>query len=121
MSWRAIAIACLLSAPAHAQQPAPPAPPVAALIEILDCVVYSAADKTKRHDCTAKARELCRGAAGICELPIGLALTAGRDLDGDRKTWEKVRINFRCGQTQRVHGPHDQNDHATALLECRGF
>ena len=57
---------------------------------------------------------------GSCELPIGLVLSDGRDIDGNSATWEKVRVTFRCGQIKRVNGPHDQNDHASALLACGG-
>ena len=90
-------------------------------LSITGCSVFSDRDKNLRHDCTAKAKSLCSSAApNRCELPIGLALTDGRDLDGDPNTWEKVVVRYRCGTADRVNGPHDQNDHASMVLECRG-
>jgi hypothetical protein len=115
----AVAFGCLLAQVVCAQE-AQTQRAAPAKLEITECLVYSPTDETRRHDCTAKARELCSGGTGSCELPIGLVLSDGRDLDGNSATWEKVRVTFRCGQIKRVNGPHDQNDHASALLACGG-
>ncbi len=114
-----LVLGCGLGPTAYAQDPqSQRAAPLN--LEITECVVYSATDTTRRHDCTEKARELCRDNKGSCELPIGLVLSDGRDIDGNSATWEKVRVAFRCGQVKRINGPHDQNDHASALLACGG-
>ena len=90
-------------------------------LTITECSVYSDTDKALHYDCTAKAKESCvASAANRCELPIGLALTGGRDLDGNDDTWEKVVVHYRCGKADRINGPHHQNDHASMILECRG-
>lgn len=109
----------MLAAVAHGQysgrQPAD-----AAGLEITECVVYRDFEAARRHDCTAKAKELCSNSARSCELPIGLALSGGRDIDGNPQTWEKVRVRYRCGGQQRINGPHHQNDHASMILSCLG-
>lgn len=91
------------------------APPVA--IEITGCAVWSELRGGIRHDCMDEARTICEG-KGFCELPIGLNLTAGRDLDNDPDTWELVRVDYRCGAKALINGPHHQNDHATMTLAC---
>jgi hypothetical protein len=90
-------------------------------IEIAECVVYREGMRTQSVDCTEKVRAACNGLVR-CELPIGLGLTDGRQVDGDARTWKKVRVRYRCGKIEHVNGPHNQNDHATMLLGCgRGF
>jgi hypothetical protein len=120
MSPKPLVIGLLLALFATAQAQQPAVPPTLK-VEVLECLVYSSVDASKRHDCTAKAREVCNGVGATCELPIGLALSDGKDLDGNAKTWEKVRVTFQCGPLKRVSGPHDQNEHAVAVLACRGF
>jgi len=102
-----------------AEAPLSTAQNVAPTIEITECVVYSPLDQTMRFDCSAKARTLC-GAGAHCEISIGLALTDGRELDGNPKNWKKVRIRYRCGQALHTSGPFDQDDHATMVLSCTG-
>jgi hypothetical protein len=118
--WLVLALSYALATQARAEDTKPVRAPGAQL-EIAECVVFSERDSAKRFDCTAKAREVCAaGPAGNCALPIGLALSGGRDLDGNKDTWEKVRVKYRCGRTERINGPHHQNDHATVLLACGG-
>ncbi|MEP7246650.1 MAG: hypothetical protein ABI885_23630 [Gammaproteobacteria bacterium] len=113
-----MALGLALLVPVHAEEQQQAAP---ARLEIVECLVFSETDQTKRFDCTVKARELCAsGPARRCALPIGLVLSGGRDLDGNRDTWEKVRVNYRCGKVVHTNGPHHQNDHATMLLACGG-
>lgn len=117
-----LAVVTALVAAAIADDLGAQQPPAEGGLEITECLVYSETDDAKRHDCTTKARELCKSIGrGNCELPIGLVLTGGNDIDGNRDTWEKVRVRFRCGRVERVNGPHHQNDHATMILACAGF
>ena len=94
----------------HAAEPA-------AGIDITACSVYSDRDKSLRQDCVDEARKLCAGQY-FCELPIGLNLTGGRDLDGNENTWELVRVDYSCAGKPHINGPHHQNDHATMTLSC---
>lgn len=100
---------------ARAAAPASPATP-----EITGCVVYSESDRTKQRDCLAQARASCASQAATCELPIGLGLTNNESMDGDAKAWKKVLVHYRCNQSQRVNGPHIQDDHATMIISCIG-
>jgi hypothetical protein len=108
---------------AGAQTPAehatsPPLDP-ASVIDILDCVVYPEGKAEPTADCAGKVRTAC-GRTAHCSVPIGLALTDGRQIDGDARTWKKVRIHYRCGQQKHVEGPYIQDDHATVILSCGG-
>lgn len=87
-------------------------------LEITSCTVFSEQDKSISLDCASEARKSCAG-PGTCELPIGLNLTAGKDLDGNPETWELVSVEFSCNGVARINGPHYQNDHATMTLACR--
>ena len=98
-----------------APQGAPPSP----VIEIVECVVYPEGAPSRTVDCAAKARAVCNGTA-MCELPIGLSLTDGQQIDHDPKTWKKVRLRYRCEKVEHINGPHNQDDHATMLIGCRG-
>ena len=100
-------------------QSAPPAAPPGPVIEIVECVVYPEGEPSRTVDCAAKARAACNGAAA-CELPIGLSLTDGQQIDHDAKTWKKVRLRYRCEKVEHINGPHNQDDHATMLIGCRG-
>jgi hypothetical protein len=51
-----------------------------ASIKVTACVVSSVRDKSIHQDCTSKASKLCDGTQ-YCELPIGVNLTDGRDID----------------------------------------
>jgi hypothetical protein len=102
-----------------AAQAAPQQPVRAVVIEIVECVVYPEDQPTRSVDCAAKARTVCNGATQ-CELPIGLALTDGRQIDSNARTWKKVRVRYRCDKAEHVNGPHTQDDHATMLLACAG-
>lgn len=84
-------------------------------INITHCVVYSERNKQLVSDCTAVARHACDGTAH-CELPIGLSLTAGKDIDP--KAWKKVRVDYTCGGRAEINGPHYQDDHASMVLGC---
>lgn len=97
-----------------AQSP-PEHPP--AMIRVTECLVYPEAQPTRTADCTAYVQKVCRDMT-TCELQIGLALTEGRDLDGDPRSWKKVRIRYRCGDVPRVNGPYVQSEHATIRLSC---
>lgn len=90
-------------------------------LQIAECSVYSEAAPSRTYDCTAKAQERCgKGQSQQCELPIGLSLTDGRDIDGNKATWEKVRVRYKCGSAVRINGPHHQNEHASIILSCLG-
>jgi hypothetical protein len=86
-------------------------------VRIEKCAVYSELDKSKVFDCAENARAACPEAA-ICELPIGMNLTNGRDLDDNEQTWELVKVEFSCGTRIKFNGPHYQNNHATMTLAC---
>jgi hypothetical protein len=94
--------------------------PQAATPEITACVVYSETDKSKQRDCLSQARASCAAKAATCELPIGLGLTNNEQLDGNAKSWKKVLVHYRCNQTERINGPHIQDDHATMIISCAG-
>ena len=87
------------------------------IVEITRCAVWSEQQEGMRHDCSEEARKICSGRA-FCELPIGLNLTGGRDLDSDPDTWELVRVDYSCAGKAHINGPHHQNDHATMTLSC---
>jgi hypothetical protein len=101
------------SAPAQARPAS--APPV---VQIVECMVYPEGAPQQKVDCTQRANAVCAGHS-VCELPIGLDLTGGRQL-GEARTWKKVRVRYRCGELDKVNGPHNQSDHATMLLGCVG-
>jgi len=112
--------AFLLVSTARPAESGPGGPSQAATPEITACVVYSDTDKSKQRDCLAQARASCSGKASTCELPIGLGLTNNEQLDGNAKSWKKVLVHYRCNQTERVNGPHIQDDHATMIISCAG-
>lgn len=105
-------ILCAGSSPVVHAQEAPQG------LEITSCTVFFEQDKNLTHDCGGEARKICAG-PGTCELPIGLNLTQGKDLDGNPDTWELVTVKFSCRGTARMNGPHYQNDHATMTLACQ--
>ena len=86
-------------------------------IQITQCTVYSERDKSIRYDCTEPAAKACSG-LNFCELPIGMNLTDGKDLDNNKKTWELVKVDYSCSGKPSYNGPHYQNDHATMSLSC---
>lgn len=109
----AILICCLVSGfLAHA---AGVVPPPGSGIAVMACSVYSERDHSDSHDCTSAARAQCDGQPN-CELPIGLSLSGGKDIDEDSE--KKVKIRYRCGEQERMQGPHYQNDHAAMILRC---
>ena len=69
-------------------QPAPQGAPPSPVIEIVECVVYPEGAPSRTVDCAAKARAVCNGTA-MCELPIGLSLTAGQQIDHAREQIDK--------------------------------
>jgi hypothetical protein len=89
----------------------------AGAIEVRECVVYSVQEPANRVDCLNRAREICNGKP-LCELPIGLALSNGRDIDP--RSGKKVKVRLSCGPHVFVQGPHDQDDHAMMILLCPG-
>jgi hypothetical protein len=97
-----------------AQSPAahPPVP-----IEITECVVYPEAAPDKTVDCAEVVRTACK-AMSACDIRIGLALTGGRQIDGDERAWKKVRLRYRCADIAKVNGPYVQSEHATVHLSC---
>jgi hypothetical protein len=101
---------------AQAVAQSPPGHP-AANIQVTECVVYPETEPSRTADCTAYVQKACRDVSS-CEVKIGLALTGGRDLTGDPKSWKKVRIRYRCGEVPRVNGPYVQSEHATVRLSC---
>lgn len=91
-------------------------------IKVTSCVVSSVRDKSIHHDCTSKAATLCNGSQ-YCELPIGLNLTDGRDIDPVgvpmvRRLGKNVDVEFQCGKTTEKRGPNPQNNNATLILSC---
>lgn len=103
--------------PAHSQDSVPQG----AALQVAECSVYSEGAPSRTYDCTATAQDQCaKSQSQQCELPIGLSLTDGRDIDGNKATWEKVRVRYRCGAEVRTNGPHHQNDHASIILSCLG-
>lgn len=91
-------------------------------IKVTSCVVSSVRDKWIHHDCTGEASKSCDGTPR-CELPIGLNLTDGRDIDPVgvpmvRRLGKVVTVEFQCGDTTERRGPNPQNDNATLLLAC---
>ena len=90
----------------------------AAGLEITSCKVFSERDEKLVQDCAAVARKSCPG-PGTCELPIGMNLTGGKDIDANPETWELVKVEFSCKGIAHLNGPHYQNDHATMTLACQ--
>lgn len=93
------------------------------LIKVATCSVSSVRDKSIRFDCTPKAAEACDGKAK-CELPIGVNLTDGRDIDpvgplSVRRLGKVVAVTYKCGSTTARRGPYHQSDNATLLLDCQ--
>ena len=93
-----------------------------ASIKVTACVVSSVRDKSIHQDCTSKASKLCDGTQ-YCELPIGVNLTDGRDIDPVgvpmvRRLGKVVDVEFQCGKTTEKRGPNPQNNNATLILSC---
>jgi hypothetical protein len=93
-------------------------------IEITSCVVYSVRHSAIKYDCIAEARS----ALGTCdepqscEIPIGLNLTGGKDLDPDSGFLGKqVKLVYRCAGYAMQSGPYQQDDHASLVLDCSGM
>ena len=86
-------------------------------IQITQCKVYSDRDSSLQHDCLEHAAKACNG-KDSCELPIGMNLSDGKDLDNNDKTWERVKVEYSCAGKPHINGPHYQNDHATMSLSC---
>jgi len=91
-------------------------------IKVTSCVVSSVRDKSIQQDCTSTASKACDGMPW-CELPIGLNLTDGKDIDPvglpmTRRLGKVVIIQFECGKTAERRGPNPQNNNATLILAC---
>jgi len=91
-------------------------------IKITECVVFSVRDHSIQQDCTAVAAKLCDG-LHKCELPIGLSLTGGRDIDpvgtpSTRRMTKAVNVVYQCGGSSQKRGPNLQDENATLTLRC---
>jgi hypothetical protein len=91
-------------------------------IKVTSCVVSSVRDKSIQQDCTSKASKACDGTPS-CELPIGLNLTDGKDIDPvgvpmARRLGKVVVVQCQCGKTIEKRGPNPQNNNATLVLAC---
>lgn len=99
-------------------------PETAARIRLISCVVTSARDAGPRYDCMSEARSelaACNNAT-FCEIPIGVNLTNGKDIDpGTGFLGKRVTIAYSCGTYSMQGGPYEQDDHATVVLDCNGM
>jgi len=91
-------------------------------IKVTSCVVSSVRDKAIRRDCTKSVSKLCDNTTR-CELPIGLNLTDGEDIDPVgvpmvRRLGKVVTVVFQCGSTTEKRGPNLQNNNAALILAC---
>jgi hypothetical protein len=91
-------------------------------IKVTACMVSSVRDKSIHQDCTNEASKSCNGKPR-CELPIGLNLTEGKDIDpvgvpSVRRLGKMVTVQFQCGKAIEKRGPNPQNDNATLILAC---
>ncbi len=109
----AICLLLLLNAITGAVHAQPPA----VSVKVERCAVYTEQDQDRTFDCTDIARQACPEES-VCELPIGMNLTRGQDLDANEKTWELVKVEYSCGAKFKFNGPHYQNNHATMTLSC---
>ena len=92
------------------------------IIKVTACTVASVRDKSIHQDCTGTASKVCDGNQR-CELPIGLNLTDGKDIDPvglpmTRRLGKVVIVEFQCGKTTQKRGPNPQNNNATLILAC---
>ena len=93
-------------------------------IKITSCVVYAVKQAGVSQDCTAQARQALGtcSEAQACEIPIGLNLTSGKDLDpGSGFLGKQVKITYTCGTEKMQGGPYQQDDHASLVLDCSGM
>jgi len=91
-------------------------------IKVTSCIVSSVRDKSIQQDCTSEASKACDGMPR-CELPIGLNLTDGKDIDPvgvpmARRLGKVVIVEFACGKAIEKRGPNPQNNNATLILAC---
>lgn len=87
-------------------------------LDFAECQVYAVDKPAVTFDCIGNIRKAC-GTANPCDVVIGLALTDGRQIDGDSKAWKKVRVRYHCGSKVKVVGPYVQSEHATIRLVCQ--
>ena len=93
-------------------------------IRITSCVVSSVKHPDKTYDCLAEARKALGTCSEpqACEIPIGLNLTSGKDLDpGSGFLGKRVTILYVCGTEHMQGGPYQQDDHASLVLDCSGM
>jgi hypothetical protein len=114
MLFAVMLVGGLRSEPALAAEP--PAGETAG-IDVVECLVYPVEKPTVTFDCTDNLRKLCF-TSRPCDVVIGLALTDGRQIDGNAQAWKKVRVRYRCGAAVQVVGPYEQSEHATIRLSC---
>lgn len=118
-TFAALAVAV---ASVHAQDAFVQGPASNDTLKISSCIVASVRDKTIHQDCTSEAAKVCDGTAR-CELPIGLNLTDGKDIDPVgapmvRRLGKVVIVEFKCGKSAERRGPNPQDDNATLVLAC---
>ena len=93
-------------------------------VQITSCVVVSTRSPEKTYDCTTEARkaaDVCKP-TDECEIPIGLNLTSGKDVDpGSGFLGKRVTITYTCGGGRQQGGPYHQDDHATLVMDCSGM
>ena len=93
-------------------------------IQITSCVVNTVKHAGGAYDCMAEAKKALGtcSEAQACEIPIGLNLTSGRDLDpGSGFLGKRVTILYVCGSEHMQAGPYEQDDHASLVLDCSGM
>jgi len=93
-------------------------------IQITSCVVNSVKHPGNTYDCMAEAKKALGACseAQACEIPIGLNLTSGKDLDpGSGFLGKRVTILYVCGTEHMQGGPYEQDDHASLVLDCSGM
>lgn len=89
-------------------------------IAVKSCVVESKNSAGKSYDCVREAQTACDG-KDLCEIAIGDNLTGGKDIDPSAGFLDKtVTLTYICGGSTRQRGPFEQNNHATAVLDCFG-
>lgn len=95
-----------------------------ASLEIKSCVVFSVKSPGKTYDCIREAKQAAESCKQMehCEIPIGLNLTSGKDIDpGSGFLGKQVKIIYVCGGGPTQGGPYQQDDHASLVIDCSGM
>ena len=93
-------------------------------IQITSCVVVSVKSSSNKYDCIEEAKKALGTCSEpmSCEIPIGLNLTSGRDIEPSGGFLSKmVTIMYMCGSAPMQGGPYQQDDHASLVLDCSGM